>query len=188
MGVSLVMKAWAAVMASAWQKGAYSSRMVDRVVSLRALRRMEAFFCMWLVAIRNAHHEAKYRHQLIVMAAESSAGVYNLTREAKRTMVDLRKQRRAHGVAVIHGNLDRCCRLPSTCGMQLLEKRNSPQCTSVNLIYQRRSLLRAMWSCACRTGGTWNGFVHNGKDSCFGHWMTACVYGALPPSVHGGPL
>jgi len=106
--VCLVVKAWAAVVASAWRKGAYSSRMVDRVVNLRAARRTEACFCMWLVAIRNARHEAKYRCQLITIAAESSAEVYNLTREAKRTVVELRKQRRAHGVAVIHGNLDRC--------------------------------------------------------------------------------
>lgn len=98
---------------------------------------------MWLVAIRNAHHEAKYRHQLIVMAAESSAGVYNLTREAKRTMVDLRKQRRAHGVAVIHGNLDRC--LQVALHMWYAAAREAQQ----SAVHQRQLDISAAESAAC---------------------------------------
>ena len=39
--------------------------------------------------------------------AEGSAQLFKLKSEAKKTSVELRKQRRAHGVAAIHASLDR---------------------------------------------------------------------------------
>merc|ERR1719271_1835513 len=61
----------------------------------------------WAVATREARKEAAHRRQLITAAADASAEVYKLRAEAKKVAVELRKQRRAHGVAAIHANLDR---------------------------------------------------------------------------------
>lgn len=61
----------------------------------------------WAIATREARKEAAHRRQLITAAADASAEVYKLRAEAKKVAVELRKQRRAHGVAAIHANLDR---------------------------------------------------------------------------------
>jgi hypothetical protein len=61
----------------------------------------------WVVATQEARKEACHRRQLITAAADASAEVYKLRTEAKKVSVELRKQRRAHGVAAIHANLDR---------------------------------------------------------------------------------
>lgn len=61
----------------------------------------------WAIATRDARKEAAHRRQLITAAADSSAEVYKLRAEGKKVAVELRKQRRAHGVAAIHANLDR---------------------------------------------------------------------------------
>jgi len=61
----------------------------------------------WAIAAREARREAAHRRQLITAAADASAEVYKLRAEAKKVSVELRKQRRAHGVAAIHANLDR---------------------------------------------------------------------------------
>lgn len=61
----------------------------------------------WAVATREARREAAHRRQLITAAADASAEAYKLRAEAKKVAVELRKQRRAHGVAAIHANLDR---------------------------------------------------------------------------------
>jgi len=57
------------------------------------------------VATRDARKEAAHRRQLITAAADASAEVYKLRAEGKKVAVELRKQRRAHGVAAIHANL-----------------------------------------------------------------------------------
>jgi hypothetical protein len=64
-------------------------------------------FLRWAIATREAHKEASHRRQLITAAADASAEVYKLRAEGKKVAVELRKQRRAHGVAAIHANLDR---------------------------------------------------------------------------------
>jgi hypothetical protein len=69
------------------------------------LKRVTLF--RWAVATREARREAAHRRQLITTAADASAEVYKLRAEAKKAATDLRKQRRAHGVAAIHANLDR---------------------------------------------------------------------------------
>jgi len=69
------------------------------------LKRLTLF--RWAVATRDARREAAHRRQLITTAADASAEVYKLRGEAKKAATDLRKQRRAHGVAAIHANLDR---------------------------------------------------------------------------------
>jgi len=61
----------------------------------------------WAFATREARREAAHRRQLITAAADASAEVYKLRGEGKKVAVELRKQRRAHGVAAIHANLDR---------------------------------------------------------------------------------
>lgn len=61
----------------------------------------------WSIATRDARKEAAHRRQLITAAADASAEVYKLRGEGKKVAVELRKQRRAHGVAAIHANLDR---------------------------------------------------------------------------------
>lgn len=61
----------------------------------------------WAIATREAKREAGHRRQLITAAADSSAEVYRLRGDGKRVAVELRRQRRAHGVAAIHANLDR---------------------------------------------------------------------------------
>lgn len=69
------------------------------------LKRLTLF--RWAVGTREARKEAAHRRQLITTAADASAEVYKLRAEAKKASTDLRKQRRAHGVAAIHANLDR---------------------------------------------------------------------------------
>merc|ERR1719162_1199278 len=61
----------------------------------------------WAIATRDARTQAAHRRHLITAAADASAEVYKLRAEGKKVAVELRKQRRAHGVAAIHANLDR---------------------------------------------------------------------------------
>jgi len=61
----------------------------------------------WIVATREAKREAAHRHALITAAADASAEVYRLRSDAKKVTMELRRQRRAHGVAAVHANLDR---------------------------------------------------------------------------------
>jgi hypothetical protein len=61
----------------------------------------------WAFTTREARKEANHRRQMITAAADASAEVYKLRGESKKVAVELRKQRRAHGVAAIHANLDR---------------------------------------------------------------------------------
>lgn len=61
----------------------------------------------WVIATREAKLQAAHRHQSITAAASSSSEIYKLRIEAKKATLELRKQRRAHGVSAIHANLDR---------------------------------------------------------------------------------
>lgn len=61
----------------------------------------------WTVVVRDAHREAKHRHQLLIAAADCSAELFRVRNEGRRTTSELRKQRRAHGIAAVHASLDR---------------------------------------------------------------------------------
>jgi len=110
MVISKIITVWASITASVRQERAHRSHMRDlacRVATQRILRRMETLLCVWKLATQHSRQEAKHRHRFVTMASESSAKTYNFTRETKRKVVELRKQRRAHGVAAIHAGLDR---------------------------------------------------------------------------------
>mmetsp|Transcript_102159 Transcript_102159/g.218748 ORF Transcript_102159/g.218748 Transcript_102159/m.218748 type:complete len:504 (-) Transcript_102159:25-1536(-) len=79
-----------------------------QVVRARLHRDLRGILFAWAVALRDARSEAKHRHQLLAAAAEASAELYRIRADSKRAAVELRKQRRAHGIAAIHGSLDRC--------------------------------------------------------------------------------
>jgi hypothetical protein len=65
-----------------------------------------AFF-WWNAAVREKQQESAHRYQLISAAADASAEGYRLKTESRKEATDLRRQRRAHGVAAIHASLDR---------------------------------------------------------------------------------
>eukprot|EP00928_Gymnodinium_smaydae_P093756 TRINITY_DN7806_c0_g1_i3.p1 TRINITY_DN7806_c0_g1~~TRINITY_DN7806_c0_g1_i3.p1 ORF type:complete len:784 (-),score=200.37 TRINITY_DN7806_c0_g1_i3:21-2372(-) len=70
--------------------------------------RSRASFVAWALATLLARREASHRQLALAAAADASAEVYNLRIEHRRALSELRRQRRAHGVAAIHANLDRC--------------------------------------------------------------------------------
>mmetsp|Transcript_80476 Transcript_80476/g.145282 ORF Transcript_80476/g.145282 Transcript_80476/m.145282 type:complete len:1314 (+) Transcript_80476:255-4196(+) len=84
-----------------------SRQLAHRVVRGLMLRQMAAGLHGWAVAVREGKREAQHRHRLLAASADSSAELYRFRSEAKRVAVDLRKQRRAHGVAAVHSSLDR---------------------------------------------------------------------------------
>lgn len=80
------------------------THMSARLLSQRYLR---AGFVAWAIGVNTCRREAAYRHKLLTNAAESNAQLYTSQVEFKRTTAELRRQRRAHGVAAIHASLDR---------------------------------------------------------------------------------
>jgi len=75
-----------------------------RAVMYRELT--QAMLC-WMAAIRERKKETAHRYQLITAAADASAEQYQMRAEARKVATELRRQRRAHGVAAIHASLDR---------------------------------------------------------------------------------
>lgn len=65
-----------------------------------------AYFA-WSLTVRDKRKESGQRHTLLTVKADHAAEVYRLRSDTKKTTSDLRKQRRAHGVAALHANLDR---------------------------------------------------------------------------------
>lgn len=57
--------------------------------------------------MRDARREARHRQELLKAAAEASAKMFKACDDSKRAAQELRRQRRAHGVAAIHASLDR---------------------------------------------------------------------------------
>eukprot|EP00933_Yihiella_yeosuensis_P031840 TRINITY_DN25445_c0_g1_i1.p1 TRINITY_DN25445_c0_g1~~TRINITY_DN25445_c0_g1_i1.p1 ORF type:complete len:894 (+),score=218.46 TRINITY_DN25445_c0_g1_i1:232-2682(+) len=84
-----------------------SQVMAYRVVRARLLRSLAAGFFWWVVAVRERKQEGAQKHRLLSIEAELSGELYRQRNEAKKTAIDLRKQRRAHGVAAVHASLDR---------------------------------------------------------------------------------
>eukprot|EP00927_Polykrikos_kofoidii_P044924 TRINITY_DN38790_c0_g1_i1.p1 TRINITY_DN38790_c0_g1~~TRINITY_DN38790_c0_g1_i1.p1 ORF type:complete len:894 (-),score=163.14 TRINITY_DN38790_c0_g1_i1:115-2796(-) len=66
----------------------------------------KAFLC-WRSALKEKQKESAHRYQLITSAAEASSELFKLRTEARTVATELRRQRRAHGVAAIHASLDR---------------------------------------------------------------------------------
>merc|ERR1719183_2043098 len=63
--------------------------------------------CWWSAVVRDKQHEKAYRRQMIAAAADASSENYRLRTESRKEATELRRQRRAHGVAAIHASLDR---------------------------------------------------------------------------------
>lgn len=78
-----------------------------RLARVHTKGQLHASLFRWIVATREARREATHRHQLITAKADASAEIYKLRNEVKKVALELRKQRRAHGVAAIHASLDR---------------------------------------------------------------------------------
>lgn len=78
-----------------------------RLARVHTKGQLHATLFRWIVATREARREATHRHQLITAKADASAEIYKLRNELKKVVLELRKQRRAHGVAAIHASLDR---------------------------------------------------------------------------------
>jgi len=79
----------------------------SRLARVHTKGQLHATLFRWIVATREARREATHRHQLITAKADASAEIYKLRNELKKVALELRKQRRAHGVAAIHASLDR---------------------------------------------------------------------------------
>mmetsp|Transcript_110803 Transcript_110803/g.320233 ORF Transcript_110803/g.320233 Transcript_110803/m.320233 type:complete len:644 (-) Transcript_110803:177-2108(-) len=78
-----------------------------QVVEMQVARNLDFAFICWVVFKRDAKKDATSRHQQFKQNADSIAELYRLRGEAKQTAQELRRQRRAHGVAAIHASLDR---------------------------------------------------------------------------------
>lgn len=61
----------------------------------------------WAAMLRDKRRAAEHRHGLLTAAADASAELYRFRAAARATACDLRRQRRAHGVAAVHAHLDR---------------------------------------------------------------------------------
>merc|ERR1719188_379375 len=61
----------------------------------------------WCAITREARKEAAHRLRSLNANADASSELYRTRAEAKKTAIDLRRQRRAHGVAAVHASLDR---------------------------------------------------------------------------------
>jgi hypothetical protein len=57
--------------------------------------------------VHNNQHRKAHQRQYMAAAADASSENYQLRSQSRKTAIDLRKQRRAHGVAAIHASLDR---------------------------------------------------------------------------------
>lgn len=64
-------------------------------------------YSAWSLVVRDKRKDSGQRHALLTVKADHAAEVYRLRSDTKKTTSDLRKQRRAHGVAALHANLDR---------------------------------------------------------------------------------
>lgn len=107
--------------ASAVELGSLKESYQQRLVSLSAQRKaalqrastssshrhLATALVAWAVAVRDRRHEAAHRRRVLDMEADYTSEIYRLKNESKRTATDLRKQRRAHGVAAVHASLDR---------------------------------------------------------------------------------
>jgi len=78
-----------------------------RLGRVHAVFQKRMMLLRWALATREARREVAHRHQLLSASADASAEDYKLRGDGKKLAVELRKQRRAHGVAAIHANLDR---------------------------------------------------------------------------------
>jgi len=84
-----------------------SSGLRKRSVQLRARHALQCALYWWAVVVRDARREARHRQELLLAAAEASAKLFKACADSKRASQELRRQRRAHGVAAIHASLDR---------------------------------------------------------------------------------
>jgi len=79
----------------------------DQVVAARQRHELAKVVFGWLAVVRERRKEAAHRHELHTAAADYTSELYRQRTEAHRLVADLRRQRRAHGVAAIHASLDR---------------------------------------------------------------------------------
>lgn len=92
------------------QKAALTHRLRDRghrIARMRVYERLSCALFWWAAMVRDARHQATQRHKALISAADASAELYRLRNDFKRTALELRRQRRSHGVAAIHASLDR---------------------------------------------------------------------------------
>eukprot|EP00928_Gymnodinium_smaydae_P029419 TRINITY_DN22163_c2_g1_i2.p1 TRINITY_DN22163_c2_g1~~TRINITY_DN22163_c2_g1_i2.p1 ORF type:complete len:910 (+),score=130.54 TRINITY_DN22163_c2_g1_i2:148-2877(+) len=68
---------------------------------------LSKMFSWWLVHTREKRTEGHHKYQLLTAAADASAEAFRLRNEAHSVTTELRRQRRAHGVAAINASLDR---------------------------------------------------------------------------------
>jgi hypothetical protein len=86
-----------------WRCSAWSRRTVEAAECADLMRA----FCNWSALVRDSQHQKTYRRQCIAAAADASSENYRLRTQSSKDAKELRKQRRAHGVAAIHASLDR---------------------------------------------------------------------------------
>lgn len=108
----LTLRMWASVVSEELQSNVMliAARLraaVSRVVSAELRRTLAVALLSWVAALRERKRDIAQRRRLIDLEAASSSELYRFKAEAKRNSLDLRKQRRAHGVAAVHANLDR---------------------------------------------------------------------------------
>jgi hypothetical protein len=81
--------------------------LVGRLARANVHRTTSTAFFWWSAVVREKQQESAHRYQLISAAADASSEGYRLRTESRKVATDLRRQRRAHGVAAIHASLDR---------------------------------------------------------------------------------
>lgn len=106
--------------------------MAQRVVRTIVLRSLSTGFFWWVAFVRERKLEGTYKHKLLALEADLSGELYRSRMDGSRKIVELRKQRRAHGVAAVHASLDR--RLQGVLHAWALTTREAQR----ELLYQRQ--------------------------------------------------
>lgn len=109
-----------------------SKQMAQRVVKTIVLRSLSTGFLWWVAFVRERKLEGTYKHKLLALEADLSGQLYRSRVDATRKIVELRKQRRAHGIAAVHASLDR--RLQGVLHAWALTTREAQR----ELLYQRQ--------------------------------------------------
>mmetsp|Transcript_24085 Transcript_24085/g.55626 ORF Transcript_24085/g.55626 Transcript_24085/m.55626 type:complete len:577 (-) Transcript_24085:127-1857(-) len=81
--------------------------LMPQLIEAKAQRVLNIALLAWAVAVKDARNDAGHRHQAFEVEAAHSAELSKMQKDLQRATIELRKQRRVHGIAAVHANLDR---------------------------------------------------------------------------------
>jgi len=81
--------------------------LVPNYIRAKAHHCMQVALIGWFIAVKDARNEASHRYQAFEVEASHSAELCKMQKDLQRATVELRKQRRVHGIAAVHANMDK---------------------------------------------------------------------------------